>query len=155
MTVVVDGRTDVEKLRELLLEPEQTHLDFKANIDLTDNKGRLNFVKDAVAMMNRPPGGYIVIGVDEDNTKENRLTISRDSLNRKLFDGSALGDIIRKYIEGEAHVITQIHEIDNHEVVVIYLPSHRDGLPTPMSAIGQYVVNGKNKTVFQEGCCVC
>mgnify|MGYP000846414521 FL=1 len=151
MTVAVDGRTDVEKLHELLLEPEQTHLDFKANIDLTDNKGRLNFVKDAVAMMNRPPGGYIVIGVDEDNTKENRLTISRGSLNRKLFDGSALGDIIRKYIEGEAHVIAQIHEIDNHEVVVIYLPSHRDGLPTPMSAIGQYVVNGKNKTVFQEG----
>lgn len=37
MTVVVDGRTDVEKLRELLLEPEQTHLDFKANIDLTAN----------------------------------------------------------------------------------------------------------------------
>lgn len=151
MTVVVDGRTDVEKLRELLLEPEQTHLDFKANIDLTANKGRLNFVKDAVAMMNRPPGGYIVIGVDEDNAKENRLTISRGSLNRKLFDGSALGDIIRKYIEGEAHVITQIHEIGNHEVVVIYLPSHRDGLPTPMSAIGQYVVDGKNKTVFQEG----
>ena len=53
MTVAVDGRTDVEKLYELLLEPEQTHLDFKANIDLSDNKGRLNFVKDAVAMMNR------------------------------------------------------------------------------------------------------
>ena len=151
MTVVVDGRTDAEKLRELLLEPEQTHLDFKANIDLTDNKGKLNFVKDAVAMMNRPPGGYVVIGVDEDNTKEDRLTIPRGSLNRKLFDGSVLGDIIRRYIEGEVHVATQIHEVDGHEVVVIYLPSHRDGLPTPMSAIGQYVVDGNNKTVFQEG----
>lgn len=63
--IVVDGRTDVEKLRELLLEPEQTHLDFKTTVDLTNTKDKLEFVKDAVSMANRPPGGYIIVGAHE------------------------------------------------------------------------------------------
>lgn len=35
--VVPDGRTDLEKLKELLGNPEQTHLDLKASVDLTEH----------------------------------------------------------------------------------------------------------------------
>lgn len=41
--IVVDGRTDREKLVELLQLPEQTHVEFKAVLDLTDKHSELNF----------------------------------------------------------------------------------------------------------------
>lgn len=147
--IVVDGRTDREKLVELLQLPEQTHLEFKAELDLTAKQDELNFVKDAVSMSNRPPGGYILVGVNDDGT----LALPTGSIaDRALFDGARLGDLIRKYIEGEIHVISQVHEVDGHEVVLIYFPHHRDGLPVPMSKLGQHP--GKNDrlvVVFRDG----
>jgi Putative DNA-binding domain len=148
--IVVDGRTDVEKLRELLLEPEQTHLDFKATLDLTANKDKLEFVKDAVSMANRPPGGYIIVGAHEGGT----LALPTGSIqDRALFDGARLGDLIRKYTEGEVHPIVQFHDIEGHEVVLIHFPHHRDGLPVPMSTVGQYrdLSKGRDIIVFREG----
>lgn len=147
--IVVDGRTDREKLVELLQLPEQTHLEFKAELDLTVKQDELNFVKDAVSMSNRPPGGYILVGVND----EGALALPTGTIvDRARFDGARLGDTIRKYIEGEIHVISQVHEIDGHEVVLIYLPHHRDGLPVPMSKLGQFSgPNSKQVLVFREG----
>lgn len=147
--IVVDGRTDREKLIELLQAPEQTHLEFKSELDLMTTRDELNFVKDAVSMGNRPPGGYILVGVNDDGT----LALSAGTIaDRSRFDSARLGDTIRKYIEGEVHVISQIHEIDGHEVVMIYLPHHRDGLPVPMGKLGQFQSqNGKQVVVFREG----
>lgn len=63
--IVPDGRTDLEKLKELLGNPEQTHLDLKASVDLMTAADKLKFVKDAVTMASRPEGGYILIGVND------------------------------------------------------------------------------------------
>lgn len=147
--IVVDGRTDREKLVELLQLPEQTHLEFKSNVDLDSKHDELHFVKDAVSMTNRPPGGYILVGVNNDRT----LALPAGAIaDRALFDGARLGDMVRKYIEGEVHVISQVHEVDGHEIVLIYLPHHRDGLPVPMSKLGQFVgSNDKPVVVFREG----
>lgn len=147
--IVVDGRTDREKLVELLQLPEQTHLEFKARLDLNSKQDELNFAKDAVSMSNRPPGGYILVGVNDDGT----LALPTGTVaDRALFDGARLGDLIRKYIEGEVHVISQVHEVGGHEVVLIYLPHHRDGLPVPTSKLGQFAgPNGKPAVVFREG----
>lgn len=68
MTIVVDGRTDYDKLIELLGLPEHTHLDFKAKVDLTVTEDKVKFVNDAVSMSNRPPCGYILLGVDDGGT---------------------------------------------------------------------------------------
>lgn len=147
--IVVDGRTDQEKLAELLQSPEQTHLEFKAELNLTAKHDELNFVKDAVSMTNRPSGGYILVGVNDDGS----LSLPAGTIaDRARFDGARLGDMIRKYIEGEVHVISQVHEVDGHEVVLIYFPHHRDGLPVPMSKLGQFAgQNGKPVVVFREG----
>src|SRR5690625_90795 len=147
--IIVDGRTDQEKLGELLQQPEQTHLEFKLLLDLQDKRDKLNFVKDAVAMANRPPGGYILVGVEDNGTPA--LPIGTIS-DRSLFDGARLGDMIRRYIDAEIHVISQFHAVNGHEIVVIYLPHHRAGLPVPMSKNGQYKnTSGKTVAVFREG----
>lgn len=143
--IVVDGRTDREKLLELLGATEGSHLEFKEHLDLNDPAHCLNFVKDAVAIANTPKGGYLLVGV----TNDGALALALGSIeDRSRFDGARLGDLVRKYVESEIQIISQIHEIDGHEVVVIYLPHHRDGLPAPMSKIGQH---GRDSVVFRPG----
>lgn len=153
MAVVWDGRTDEEKLQELLRLGEQTQLDFKVELDFRDRKHELDFVKDAVAMANRPPGGYILIGItDEGNLPKKAWRIK----NPQMFDGATLRDKISKYIEADIEVVSQIHTINGSDVVVVAIFSTRSGLPVPMMNIGQYTKpNGKGrmktKTVFRPG----
>lgn len=153
MAVVWDGRTDEEKLQELLRLGEQTQLDFKVELDLRDRKHELDFVKDAVAMANRPPGGYILIGItDEGNLPDTPWRIK----NPQMFDGATLRDKIGKYIEADIEVVSQIHTINGSDVVVVAIFSTRSGLPVPMMSVGQYnKPNGKGrmktKTVFRPG----
>lgn len=146
--IVSDGRTDHEKLEELLGNPEQTHLDLKSFVDLTNDADRLKFVKDAVTMASRPEGGYILVGVDDDGNPCNPIgTIT----NRDLFDGANLGKLIRSYIEAAVHVEVCIHDLDDKEIVVIHF-LNPDALPIPYSKDGQYAASdGKPKTVFRRG----
>ena len=52
--IVVDGRTDREKLFELLKSGgECNELDFKETLDFSKKIDELDFVKDAVSMCNR------------------------------------------------------------------------------------------------------
>lgn len=147
--IVPDGHTDPEKLRQLLTAAEETHLDFKASVDFQNTKDRIEFVKDAVTMANRPPGGYIVIGVDDNGSP----CIPAGTLaNPRQFDGANLNQQVRKYIEGETHIVSQTHQHDGHDFVLVWIPHHRDGLPVPMKATGQYLdERGRDKVVFREG----
>lgn len=91
MAVTVDGRTDMEKLIELLGEPEQEHLDFKEDVDLSKSEDKVKFVKDVVAMSNCPPGGYLLIGVSDAGEPVAPIR----TFDRKRFDGARLNDLIR------------------------------------------------------------
>lgn len=147
--IVPDGRTDPEKLNELLGNPEETHLDLKAKVDLTVAEDKLKFVKDAVTMSQRPPGGYILIGVDDDGKPCTPVGTITD---RSRFDGSRIGALIRSYIEGEVHVLVQIHEVNGNEIVMVYVQQNRDRLPVPFSKDGQYQGDdGKTVPVFRKG----
>lgn len=147
--IVPDGRTDAEKLRELLAAPEETHLDFKATVDFGNTKDCVEFVKDAVTMANRPPGGYIVIGVDDSGSP----CIPAGTLpNPSQFDGANLNQQVRRFIEGQTHIVSQIHESKGYDLVLVWIPHHRDGLPVPMKATGQYRDgNGRDRVLFREG----
>jgi hypothetical protein len=147
--IVPDGRTDEEKLRQLLAAPEETHLDFKASVDLASTKDRIEFVKDAVTMGNRPPGGYLVIGADDSG---NPCIAAGTLVNPRQFDGANLNQQVRKFIEHQTKIISQRHRIDDHDLVLVWIPHHSDGLPVPMKATGQYRDDkGKDQVVFREG----
>ncbi|WP_022871549.1 AlbA family DNA-binding domain-containing protein [Yaniella halotolerans] len=153
MAVVWDGRTDEEKLQELLRLGEQTQLEFKVELDLRDRKHELDFVKDAVAMANRPPGGYILVGITDEGTLPDKPWRIK---NPQMFDGATLRDKIGKYIEADIEVVSQIHTVNGSDVVVVAIFSTRSGLPVPMMRVGQYnKPNGKGrmktKTVFRPG----
>lgn len=146
--IVSDGRTDREKLEELLGNPEQTHLDLKSCVDLNDDADKLKFVKDAVTMASRPEGGYILVGVDDSGNPCNPIGTIAD---RGLFDGACLGKLIRGYIEAAVHVEVCIHERGEKEIAVIHL-LNPDGLPIPYIKDGQYAgADGRSKTIFRRG----
>ena len=142
MAVTVDGRTDMEKLIELLGEPEQEHLDFKEGVDLSKSEDKVKFVKDVVAMSNCPPGGYLLIGVSDSGEPVKPIK----TLDREQFDGARLNDLIRSQTEGQIQIISQLHEIEGDEVVLIYAHHEGSGLPVPMNKLGQYK-NDKGKDV--------
>ncbi|GFM20413.1 MULTISPECIES: helix-turn-helix domain-containing protein [Mycobacteriaceae] len=148
--IVPDGRTNLEKLKELLGNPEQTHLDLKASVDLTNAADKLKFVKDAVTMASRPEGGYILIGVDDAGAPCLPVGTIAD---RARFDGSRVGALIRSFVEAAVHVVVEIHELANHEIVVIYV-RNPDGLPVPFNRDGQHPgrsAGDKDVTVFRKG----
>ncbi|SHU63705.1 putative transcriptional regulator with HTH domain [Mycobacteroides abscessus subsp. abscessus] len=146
--IISDGRMDFEKLKELLGNPEQTHLDLKSKVDLTSAADKLKFAKDAVTMASRPEGGYILIGVDDDGIPCSQIGEIAD---RSLFDGSRLGSLIRKYVEASVHVKVSIHELDGNEIVMAYV-HNPDCLPIPFDKDGQYPgPNGDSVTVFRRG----
>lgn len=100
-----------------------------------------------VTMSNRPPGGYILIGVDDDGNPCMPIGTIPD---RKRFDGSRIGALIRSYVEGDVHVLVQVQEHAGNEIVVVFIQNR--GLPVPFNKHGQYVdANGKTQTVFRKG----
>jgi hypothetical protein len=146
--IVVDGRTDDEKLSELLdVGVEQTALDFKATLNLSNAKDKLCFVKDCVAMMHLNAGGYIVAGVDN----EGKPAHCQPPLDLTQFDASQLRAHVAAYVDAPVHIVSQKHVIDRRDVVLIYIQANPDGLPVPFSKIGQYYNGRKQEVVFREG----
>jgi hypothetical protein len=109
-------------------------LEFKAKVDLDELEDKLKFVKDLVTMSARPPGGYILVGVDNSG----KPCLPKGTItDRARFDGARLGDLVRKHIEGQINIRSQIHDDDDgNEIVLIYVEN--SGLPVPMSKLGQY-----------------
>ncbi|RRF89831.1 MAG: ATP-binding protein [Coriobacteriaceae bacterium] len=148
-TIVVDGRTDIDKLRELLATTtECSELDFKETLDLSKKGDELNFVKDAVSMFNRYPGGYIIVGA----TNEGEPSEIVEDIDWKQFDGARLTDKIRSYVNAPLTLISALHEIDGHRYCLICMPSINNGLPVPFAKLGQFRNDkGDLEVVFRPG----
>ncbi|HET6298896.1 MAG TPA: ATP-binding protein [Kribbella sp.] len=151
VVIVIDGRTDEEKLLELLAGgAEQQALDFKATLDLSQKSSAdvLDLVKDCVAMSNLPTGGYIVVGVDNAGQPAH----DQAGIDVSKFDSAALRARIARYTEATVNVISQHHEVNGRAVVLIYAEPNPDGLPVPFSSIGQYQRPDRSMdTAFREG----
>lgn len=149
--IVVDGRTDEEKLLELLASgAEETALDFKATLDLSGKGSRdsVEFAKDTISMGNLPGGGYIVVGVDDHGAPAHDQSL----LVAEQFDSAALRAKVTRYVEARMEIVSQPHVVDGRTVVLVYVAPNPDGLPVPTSSIGQYAKrDGKMETVFSEG----
>ena len=149
--IVVDGRTDEEKLLELLAAgAEETALDFKSTLDLSGraSKDSVEFAKDAISMGNLPAGGYIVVGVDDRGSPAHGQT----AIDVGRFDSADLRGKVAKYVDAPISIISQHHVVDGRDVVLIFVAPNPDGLPVPVSTVGQYMKDdGRPVTAFSEG----
>lgn len=144
---VINGRVDVEQLRALLAaQSEYPTLDYKLSCDLSEGKGRAEFIKDCAAMMSNPQGGYLVVGVDGHGTPAGA------KLDAQAYDSAKLGSILAKYLEGEVPVISQVHHLADGDVAVIYLGRRPNHLFPIVKADMTYVdANGKTQTPLRAG----
>lgn len=146
--IIVDERTDEEKLRELLWRPEEEGLDFKSKISLERGRSELEFAKDVLSISNRPDGGYIILGAQDDGTPCHPMGTCPD---RRAFDAAALQQRVRKYTDAPVRIISAWHEVDGQELLLLCIPPRPEGLPAPMSKDGAYTEDGKDRFAFHQG----
>jgi hypothetical protein len=156
--VVVDGRVDREKLRELLLiGAEQEALDFKATIDFAEPGDQIELTKDLLAMMSLPEGGYVIVGVDNSGN----LATDQAPINTALFDSATLHQKLMNYVDGRITIVSQVHEfvLENDDarstwsVALIFAGPPPGLFPLVVKKHGEYERSGgrKNQVVFRAG----
>ncbi|HHY07443.1 MAG TPA: ATP-binding protein [Corynebacteriales bacterium] len=144
--LIWDNRVDKEKLNLLLQCAESQELEFKRELDLSHKKDELNFVKDAIAMVNNPLGaGYFLIGVNDDGTINTEPWLDDPT----QFDAARIADKIDKYVDANIQVVTKIHDVDNHPVIIISLQKDSLALPIPMGKHGG--LPDSNNYAFRKG----
>ncbi|OFK72935.1 helix-turn-helix domain-containing protein [Rothia sp. HMSC065G12] len=150
---------DIDYLKSLLNQSENSHLDFKRTIDLSTPKGKISFVLDVVSMANRAPGGSLVVGVDDSGAI---LPPGEFSAPQGIYDPSKLREIIKKYVDGEVNLESRVHDIEGSTVLIITIHFPGNGFPLVFSVQGEYTnkVQGtncpechkrKNKIMFRKG----
>jgi hypothetical protein len=142
LTVDSQPRLDRDKLVELLREShEHEALDYKRELDLSDNAAVVELVKDIAAFS--ASGGYLVIGAD-DGGQPTAMVSEAEAL---LFDESRLRAKVKRYLPEPLTLRTARHDIDGALLVLVYIGPHPDGFVI-VHADGQ---TGDNKIVFRRG----
>ena len=145
LMVIVEPLVSEEKLRQLLDEQaESASLDYKSECDLREKADVVEFAKDIGAM--QIDGGFLVIGADNRGRPTNKVT----SGHAKLFDEAALRAKLRKWIPDQVDLMSAVHEIEGSPIVLVFVGANREGLAV-FAADGQYVVEGRQVTVFRKG----
>lgn len=144
--VVVEPVVTVEKLRALLaVGCEVSNLDYKRRVDLDERAELVEFAKDVAAM--RSCGGYLVIGADDHGTPTDLM----DEALSKKFDEANLRPKLDRLLH-RTDVVSAQHVIDDHHMVLVYVPRHPLGF-TVVKALGDYGRPGGRgpKTVMRPG----
>ena len=126
--VVVDGRVDDEKLGELMaIGAEHDELDFKAFVDVSGGRQKLNFVKDCIAMMNTPAGGYIAVGLDGHGSPAKSQAV----IDTARFDPADLASLVESYVDAPVTIRTGVHHRDGRAIVLVYIWPESGRAPRP------------------------
>ena len=134
-------------LRNLLLQAEGEHLDFKLQLDLESTEDKVKFAKDVVALANTHPGGHLIVGVDNSGS----IPDTGQKLDPKLYDSARLRDTVSKYVDGPINIRAQIHIMNGNDVLLIAISSGTT-YPIPMSKQGNYTdSDGKQWQAFRVG----
>lgn len=146
VTVVVEPVVTQEKLQELLMEAsEQSALDYKEALDLSERRDLVEIAKDVAAMQAEPSGGYLVIGADDHGNPTGRLYEGQI----RGFDEATLRPKLQKYIP-TLTIHTAAHCLSGKWLVLIYVAPSVDGCCV-FRVEGAYQ-DGKNKViVFRAG----
>ncbi|MET9313070.1 ATP-binding protein [Kribbella sp. NPDC003505] len=143
--LIVEPVVTAEKLASLLaVGCELRSLDFKQTVDLDEHAELVEFAKDVAAF--RSCGGYLVIGADDQGRPTGTLS---GSLATK-FDEANLRQKLEKFLR-PTDVISALHELDGHRLVLVYVPRHPLGF-TVVKSVGEYTKpGGGQKVVLRPG----
>jgi len=106
---------------------ESEELDYKAaqNWSKLSASGKAKFVRHCLAMANTK-GGYVVVGVGEDNSGKPALYTGLSDECAKSFDPTAVGNYINKYADPQINFVIERPEIDGKRFVVFVIKRFDD-----------------------------
>ncbi len=143
--MIPDGSVNEDALQAVLAEQaEAPNLEYKQLRDLDQTEDVVKLARDVAAMQSQ--GGYIVIGVDGRGMPTGTLT----ARHVQLFDEATVRSKLKKYIAASLDLRVACHPINGAHVALIYVPRRRTGF-TVMAAPGEYVANGKARSLFAPG----
>lgn len=143
----------IRKIKSLGVKSEVADLDYKEIFKISDNKSKIEIVKDFSAFSNSK-GGYIIYGVNN-----NFEWVGLDDRSDNDTDEANISNQLDNYIDGSIDFITNTVEIDNNFYFIVYIFPNKS--ITPFKKDGQYNKTswkpGKNKniTVFKKGDVYC
>lgn len=143
-----DGSTSAERLAELMnFGAERDEVDYKRQLDLGggSKKDTVAFAKDCMAFMNRPTGGYLVVGVDDNGKVDPEAT----PITKSHFDPSQLQDKVQTYVDAQVRISCNVHKVDDRLVALIYVHPAPGGLPVPAAKDGTYKDARSNRDAFE------
>jgi hypothetical protein len=108
---------------------ESEELDYKAaqNWSKLSASGKAKFVRHCLAMANTK-GGYVVVGVGEDNTGKPALYTGISDEYARSFDPTSVGNYINKYADPQINFVVERPEVDGKQFV-IFVIKRFDDLP--------------------------
>lgn len=149
--VIVDGDLSDEKIDALTrLQREEESLDYKETLDLSSGKrAKVDIVCDIASMANTR-GGYIIVGVKEDEGKTFTVEGASEACIGAL-DQANIQNWLQTYIDATLHVVARTALVsDGKQVVAICVSPAR--VPVPFRRNGQYDGPGRRSvTKFSAG----
>lgn len=143
------SRAKLEQLLQYRFETQ--NLDYKASVDLSTTRGKVELAKDVLAMANSG-GGHIVLGV-QDGTFE-PIGVS-DEHARHLRDGATVNEKLRTYCGGEVTVHVAHHFLSSADagprLVLLYVPAFRGKIPARDNGAYGDPATGKQSFAFRQG----
>lgn len=143
------------RIKNYKINAEFTDLDYKEVFSITDNKDKIEFVKDILSFANSK-GGYIIYGVNN-----NSEWIGLDERSDAKIDDADLSNIFDNYIDGEINIYSNTIEIESNYFFAIYILATKNKEILSFKKDGQYVKKSwgnksdKNITVFRKGDVYC
>ncbi|MCF6176904.1 MAG: ATP-binding protein [Victivallaceae bacterium] len=106
---------------------ESEELDYKAaqNWKSLPRSGKAKFVRHCLALANTK-GGYVVVGVGEDNAGKPSLYTGLTEEQSKSFDPTAVGNFINKYADPQINFTVERPVIDDKQYVVFAIQRFDD-----------------------------
>lgn len=125
---------------------ERDEVDYKRHLDLGSGpkKDSVAFAKDCMAFMNRPTGGYLVVGVDDNG----KVDPEAAPITKSHFDPSQLQAKVQTYVEAQVRISCTVHQLDDRLVALVYVHPAPGGLPVPAAKDGTYKDDRRNRDAF-------
>jgi hypothetical protein len=158
--VILDGDISPDRLDAYLLRRRvEDELDFKervGNVGVGTSKEKLEFVKDAVAMVNTV-GGYLLYGIADQRAEAPRFILTGlTEAEFGFFEPTLLKSLLERYVRRRVRLSSTV--VESRRTLgtfyrVIYVERFSGGFVIPFESDGQSQDEASNRshTVFSQG----
>ncbi len=133
---------DGPELTELVknIEGETRNIELKASMSWSDQATKLKIVKSILAMSNIRSGGMVIIGINENGGKLDRIGMTKEHL--KSFDHDKMSAYIATYADPHVRFSLRRVTLESKIFIVISIDEFER---VPVLCKKDFVVNGKTQ----------